>query len=75
MAGVHLAINLPNGFIQETVRAYNSGWYPTIVDRMPDIEFGEVGAPTEPGLGMALRPEVFTDPRTSMRKSDARTIV
>ena len=75
MAGVHLAINLPNGFIQETVRAYNSGWYPTIVDRMPDIEFGEVAAPTEPGLGMALRPEVFTDPRTSIRKSDAKTIV
>jgi galactonate dehydratase len=71
MTGVHLAINLPNGFIQETVRAYNTGWYPTLVDRMPEIEYGYVYAPTAPGLGMALRPEVFTDPRTTLRKSNA----
>ena len=74
MAGLHININAPNAFIQETVRAYNTSWYPKIVDRMPDIRDGYAYAPTEPGLGMALRPEVFTDPLTTIRTSDATTI-
>ncbi len=71
MAGVHLSINAPNGLIQETVRAFNNSWYPVVVDRLPRIEQGHVYAPTDPGLGMALRPEFFTDPETTLRKSSA----
>ena len=74
MAGLHLNINVPNAFIQETVRSYNTGWYPKIVDRMPDIRDGYAYAPTDPGLGMALRPEFFTHPETTIQTSDASTI-
>ena len=31
-------------------------------------------APTDPGLGMALRPEFFTRPETTIQTSDATTI-
>jgi L-alanine-DL-glutamate epimerase-like enolase superfamily enzyme len=45
--------------IQESVRAFWSGWYAELVTALPVIENGMVAAPEGPGLGTALRPEVF----------------
>ncbi len=59
MASVHLCMHGPNALIQETVRAFNHGWYPRLVTALPRIEAGYVYAPTVPGLGLALLPEVF----------------
>jgi L-alanine-DL-glutamate epimerase-like enolase superfamily enzyme len=61
-AAVHLSINLPNAMIQETVRAYYTGWYREIVTEIPRVEQGMVHPLTGPGLGTALLPEVLTRP-------------
>lgn len=59
MASVHLCMHGPNALIQETVRAFNHGWYPQLVTALPRIEDGYVHLPEGAGLGMALRPEVL----------------
>lgn len=58
-AATHLSLHLPNAMVQESVRAYWSGWYADLVTELPVIENGMVSAPAGPGLGTALRPEVF----------------
>ena len=58
-AATHLSMHLPNAMIQESVRAYWSGWYADLVTALPVVENGMVSAPEGPGLGTALRPEVF----------------
>ena len=69
MASVHLCMNAPNALIQETVRAHYKGWYLDLVDRLPRIEDGYVYAPTDPGLGMALRPEILKQSDAEVRVS------
>jgi L-alanine-DL-glutamate epimerase-like enolase superfamily enzyme len=69
MAGVHLSIHAQNALVQETVRAFNREVYPRVVDRLPRIENGVVHAPTEPGLGMALKQEFLSDPSVRIRKT------
>lgn len=64
MASVHLCMNAPNALIQETVRAFNTGWYPQLVTQLPRITEGYVYAPEAPGLGLALLPDV-------VKRSDA----
>jgi galactonate dehydratase len=59
MASVHLCMHGANAMIQEVVRAFNHGWYPRLVNRLPRIEEGYVYLPEGPGLGMQLLPEVF----------------
>lgn len=59
MASVHLCMHGPNALIQETVRAFNAGWYPKLVTTLPRIEDGYVYAPEGAGLGLSLRPEVL----------------
>jgi len=68
MASVHLCMHLPNAVIQETVRAFLRTWYGEIADPLPEIRDGHISAPRSPGLGMKLRPEVFS-------RADARVTV
>jgi galactonate dehydratase len=58
-AATHLSMHLPNAMIQESVRAFWSGWYGELVTALPVIENGMVSAPPGPGLGTALRAEVL----------------
>ena len=58
-AATHLSMHLPNAMVQESVRAFCSGWYGELVTALPVIENGMVSPPKGPGLGTALRPEVF----------------
>jgi L-alanine-DL-glutamate epimerase-like enolase superfamily enzyme len=55
-AGVHLAINAPNTLIQESVRAFYTGWYANLVTQLPRVENGFVRPPAGPGLGLELQP-------------------
>ncbi len=71
IASVHLCINVPNAFIQETVRAFYTGWYPTLLTQLPRIEAGFIYPPEGPGLGTQLRPEVLTRPDATRRRTDA----
>src|SRR5437762_1340139 len=68
-AGIHLAINAPNAVYQETVRAYLRVNYPDLVTALPVIEAGHILAPTKPGLGTALLPDVRTRPGATVRVS------
>ena len=68
-AATHLSMHLPNAMIQESVRAFWSGWYDELVTALPVIENGMVAAPEGPGLGTALRPEVFERPDAHIRST------
>jgi L-alanine-DL-glutamate epimerase-like enolase superfamily enzyme len=54
--GAHLAISNPNVPIQETVRAYYTGWYRELVTGLPLIAAGKIRPPETPGLGISLVP-------------------
>lgn len=58
MAGLHLALHAPTAIFQEVVRATLATWYRDLVTELPDIRGGLVQAPTLPGLGTTLKPEV-----------------
>jgi L-alanine-DL-glutamate epimerase-like enolase superfamily enzyme len=57
-AAVHLSINAPNALVQESVRAYYSGWYRELVTEVPRVEDGWIYPLTGPGLGTQLLPDV-----------------
>jgi L-alanine-DL-glutamate epimerase-like enolase superfamily enzyme len=65
-AGIHLALNAPSAVYQESVRAYLRVNYPELVTQLPKIEAGHILAPTAPGIGTALLPDV--------RKRDGATV-
>jgi L-alanine-DL-glutamate epimerase-like enolase superfamily enzyme len=67
VASVHLSVHCPNALIQESVRAYERGFYRDLVTDVPRIEDGHVWPPTTSGLGTTLRPEVLTRPDTTVR--------
>lgn len=56
--GTHLGMSSPTIELQEMVRAFYYGWYQEMVTELPRFENGYLSAPTGPGLGTALRPEV-----------------
>ena len=56
--GTHLGMCSPTIELQEMVRAFYFGWYQEMVTELPRFENGYLSAPTGPGLGTALRPEV-----------------
>ena len=55
-ASTHLCLNQPNALIQETVRAYYTGWYGELVTQLPSVADGHVSPPQGPGLGTELLP-------------------
>jgi L-alanine-DL-glutamate epimerase-like enolase superfamily enzyme len=66
-ASVHLSLNIPNAFLQETVRSYYYGWYEELVTELPPISAGRIRVPAGPGLGTELRPEVRSRPDAMVR--------
>jgi len=68
-ASAALSATLPNVNYQEAVRAYFTGWYREVADALPRIEKGHVFPLDGPGLGLNLRPEVFTRPDATIRLS------
>lgn len=64
----HLSVNAPNSLIQETVRAFYTGWYKELVTGLPDITDGHISPPEGPGLGIELLPGLAarTDARSTI---------
>jgi L-alanine-DL-glutamate epimerase-like enolase superfamily enzyme len=58
IAGLHLALHAPTAIFQEVVRATLSTWYGELVTWLPEIRDGMVLAPTAPGLGARLTPQL-----------------
>jgi len=59
-ASVHLSLNCPNTLVQETVRAFTTGWYREVLTELPEIRNGFIYPMTGPGLGTKLQPERLT---------------
>jgi L-alanine-DL-glutamate epimerase-like enolase superfamily enzyme len=68
-AAVHLSTNAPNTLVQESVRAFYTGWYTELVTEVPRVEGGYVYPLKGPGLGTTLLPEVLTRPDCHRRSS------
>ena len=68
-ASTHLALNVPNAFVQETVRAHYYGWYGELVTELPPIRAGRITVPAGPGLGTELNPDVLARPDVAVRES------
>jgi galactonate dehydratase len=68
-ASTHLALNTRNCFIQEIVRAFYFGWYGELVTSLPPLENGRIAAPTGPGLGIALQPDILKRKDCHVRRS------
>lgn len=58
-AAVHASFSQPNTLIQESVRAFYTGWYQELVTAVPKIENGFVYPMEGIGLCLDLRPAVF----------------
>jgi L-alanine-DL-glutamate epimerase-like enolase superfamily enzyme len=68
-AAVHLSFSQPNTLIQESVRAFHTGWYKELVTATPTIRDGYVYPMEGPGLGLDLRPDVFERSDLVVRRS------
>jgi galactonate dehydratase len=71
IAGIHASFSQPNTLIQESVRAFYTGWYKELVTTMPVIKDGYVYPMEGPGLGVELLPAVFERSDLTVRRSDA----
>ena len=68
-AAVHASFSQPNTLIQESVRAFYTGWYKELVTAVPKIENGFVYPMEGIGLGLDLQPAVFDRPDLRVRRS------
>jgi galactonate dehydratase len=66
-ASTHLSLHAPNALIQESVRAFYSGWYKELVTELPIVENGSVRLNDRPGLGLALLPDLHRRPDAVQR--------
>ena len=54
-ASCHLSLHASNALIQESVRAFYSGWYRELVSALPRVEGGYISLDDGVGHGLALR--------------------
>jgi len=57
-ASTHLSLHAPNALIQESVRAFYTGWYKELVTELPSVQDGMVSLGDAPGLGIELLPDL-----------------
>ena len=69
-ASSHLSLNAPNALLQETVRAFYTGWYKEIVTALPIIEEGYLRLEPNPGLGLELLPDFLKRNDTYRKRSE-----
>jgi galactonate dehydratase len=71
IAAIHMSFSQPNTLIQESVRAFYTGWYKELVTTMPVIKDGYVYPLEGPGLGVDLLPAVYKRSDLTVRRSIA----
>ncbi len=71
-ACTNLTINAPNALVQESVRAFYSGWYNELAQNLPVVEDGQIWLPEGTGMIAELKPEVFDRPDARVRRTEAR---
>ena len=70
-ASTHLSLHAPNALIQESVRAFYSGWYKELVTELPVVKNGMISLNDKPGLGLELLPDLHTRKDAISRSSMA----
>lgn len=73
-ASTHLSLNAPNALVQETVRAFYTGWYGELVTALPVIANGMIAPPPGPGLGIDLLPGIADRPDAHVVVSATETV-
>ena len=71
VAALHTSFSQPNTLIQESVRAFYTGWYKELVTELPVIRDGYALPMEGPGLGTELQPAVFKRSDLTVRRSEA----
>jgi L-alanine-DL-glutamate epimerase-like enolase superfamily enzyme len=69
-ASCHVSLNATNALIQESVRAFYTGWYQELVTELPRIEDGYIHPMTGPGLGTRLLPDIVKRKDAHVQRSD-----
>ncbi len=69
MASCHFSLHARNAMIQESVRAFYTGWYRELVTDLPRVERGEITVSDAPGLGIELLPDLAARPDAVVRIS------
>jgi galactonate dehydratase len=57
-ASSHLSLHAPNALVQESVRAFYTGWYKELVTELPVVKNGMLILGDKPGLGLELLPDL-----------------
>lgn len=70
-ASTHLSMNATNALVQESVRAFYSGWYRELVTQLPEIVDGRITPPPGAGIGTELLPGLRDRPDATVRISQA----
>jgi len=71
LASVHFSIHAANALVQESVRAFYTGWYRELVTHVPQPVDGSLAKPPGPGLGAELLPELWKRKDAVVRVSQA----
>jgi len=71
LASLHFSIHAPNALVQESVRAFYTGWYRELVTHVPQPAQGVFTKPPGPGLGAELLPELWKRKDATVRVSRA----
>ncbi|MCB2012655.1 MAG: mandelate racemase/muconate lactonizing enzyme family protein, partial [Geminicoccaceae bacterium] len=71
VAAVHCSFSQPNTLIQESVRAFYTGWYKELVTALPVIRDGHALPMEGSGLGTDLLPAVFERSDLTVRRTEA----
>ena len=70
-ASTHLSLHAPNALIQESVRAFFTGWYKELVTELPMVKDGMISLNGKPGLGLELLPDLHLRADAMVRTSKA----
>ena len=70
-ASTHFSLHAPNALVQESVRAFFTGWYQELVTELPQVENGMIRLNDKPGLGLELLPDLHRRKDAMVRVSQA----
>jgi len=73
-ASTHLSVSAPNALVQESVRAFYTGWYTELVTALPEVKDGQVRPPGGAGLGIDLLPDLANRPDARLRVFSAKDL-
>jgi galactonate dehydratase len=68
-ASTHLSLHAPNALVQESVRAFYTGWYKELVTELPTVKNGMISLNGKPGLGLELLPDLHLRADAVVRNS------